>query len=262
MKKIIVTPAGRERYLKTLKKYIEREKGTFDEWHLWLNTNVQSDIDYCNSIENDWIKIQRLPNINTVSSMNIHKFFQFAKDPDAVYIRLDDDIVFLEPGFFTKLFQTRIDNPEPFLIYPNIINNSIVSHLHQRNKLFTIPGIITYTCMDKEGWKNPNVAEALHRAFIQDVKDGQIEKWKTSFRLWDLWHYERVSINCVSWLGSVFENLTVGADEEQWLSCEKPSRLKKANLLVHEPICVHFSFFTQREHLDKTDILEQYDSLV
>jgi hypothetical protein len=116
--------------------------------------------------------------------------------------------------------------------------------------------------MDKEGWKNPNVAEALHRAFIQDVKDGQIEKWKTSFRLWDLWHYERVSINCVSWLGSVFENLTVGADEEQWLSCEKPSRLKKANLLVHEPICVHFSFFTQREHLDKTDILEQYDSLV
>ena len=140
MKKVIVTPAGRERYLQTLVKYIKREVGTFDEWHLWLNTNIQSDIDYCRQLEQtySWIKVITIPTVNEVLLTNIYKFFKYAQDIDSVYIRLDDDIVYLEPGFFDKLFKKRLENPEPFLVYPNIINNAIISHIHQRLSLIHI----------------------------------------------------------------------------------------------------------------------------
>jgi len=35
---IVVTPAGRRRYLEKLVKCLELQKDDFDEWHLWENT--------------------------------------------------------------------------------------------------------------------------------------------------------------------------------------------------------------------------------
>jgi hypothetical protein len=41
-----------------------------------------------------------------------------------MYIRLDDDVVWLEENFFKDMIEFRINNPEPLFIYPNIINNA------------------------------------------------------------------------------------------------------------------------------------------
>ena len=40
------------------------------------------------------------------TSQNIGDFFRFCDDPDALYLRLDDDIVFTEPGFLER-FKAR-----------------------------------------------------------------------------------------------------------------------------------------------------------
>ena len=40
-----------------------------------------------------------------------------------IYIRLDDDIVFIEENTIPTLIRYRLDNPEPFLVFPIIINN-------------------------------------------------------------------------------------------------------------------------------------------
>lgn len=55
---IVVTPAGRERYLRILVKHLERQKADFDEWHLWDNAQTQEDRDYINQLtrEYSWIK--------------------------------------------------------------------------------------------------------------------------------------------------------------------------------------------------------------
>ena len=266
MKTIIVTPAGRKRYLNVLLQYIIREIGTFDEWHLWLNTNVEEDIEYCRMIADaySWIKIKELPDINCVSNLNIRKFFKFAIDSDTIYIRLDDDISYLEKGFFTKMVNARLSNPDAFLVYANIINNAMISHLHQKNNLFDFSEIINYNFLDKNGWESPYIAEKIHRKFIQDVKNNDIDKWHKSFDVWELKDYERVSINCISWFGEEFAkfNGEVGNDEEEWLSSIKSQNLNKPNIIVGSPICAHFSFFTQREHLDKTNILEEYNELI
>lgn len=266
MRRIVVTPAGRKRYLSILRIYIERakEQGSIDEWHLWLNTNLSADIEYIRSLHNDWVHViePEVP-VQEVNNNNICHFFPKAAEPDCVYVRLDDDIVYVAPGFFDAIIGFRLANPSPFLVYGNIVNNAIVSHLHQRNGRFVYKRLGGYLCSDQSGWNDPIYAEVVHRAFLDDVRRGQLALWKSSFTEWHCLDYERVSINCISWLGSTFAAFkgAVGQDEEQWLSVVKPRELGAHNVIFGGAIVAHFAFYTQRRHMDDTDILDQYRAL-
>jgi len=268
MRRIVVTPAGRKRYLEVLLLHMIREynQAGFQEWHLWLNTNVQEDIRYCRQLADqyEWIKVVDVMVTNqAVSNYNICKFFKFACDKDSVYVRLDDDIVFVEQGFFDKIFTFRLDNPQYFLVYANIINNACISFLHQKRGLFLYPNEGGFNCMHHQGWGNPFYAETLHRTFIADVHCRRINKWHNTFDVHVCSGFERVSINCISWLGSTFAefNGEVGSDEEQWLACEKPRSINTPNAIYGGAIVVHFAFFTQRHHIDTTNILQIYKEI-
>jgi hypothetical protein len=75
--------------------------------------------------------------------------------------------------------------------------------------------------------------------------------------------YDRCSINVISWLGEEFYKFRgeVGIDEEMWLSVDKPRQIQKPNIIYGNCLFSHFSFFTQLEHMEQTDILEQYKNL-
>ena len=269
LKKIIVTPAGRYRFLRILYEHLKQayKKKQFDEWHLWVNTRNISDLRYLNTISanNDWIKKIDILDFSDSSKKiggphQIHEFFKFACDSKCVYLRFDDDIVFVDKNAIELIFNYRIKNRDPFLVYANIINNAVISHLHYRNGLFYYPNPPGYSCGCSTGWNDPRFAEKIHRAFLKDLNDGNIEKWKTSFNTWRLYSFECVSINCVSWLGSTFHEFSgeVGMPEEPWL-IQKTKELNKPNVILGEAIVAHFSFYVQREYLEeKTNILKQY----
>jgi hypothetical protein len=271
--KVVVTPAGRKKYLEILLKYLIKAKNEnqFDRWDLWLNTNVNDDINYCEMLTNlyDWIKIVRL-NVNSVYKMeNIFKFFKFANDINTIYIRLDDDIVYLEPTFLHKMFNFRLANEEPFIIYGNIINNAVISHFHQKNELLNINyhKTVSCECLDYTGTHDYMFCEEIHNKFIDSVKNNEIHNWYTSFNILNT-NKKRVSVNCVSWFGKSFDNLNeiinsnILVDEEMWLSVIIPEMYNKYNLIYNEAIVSHFAFCTQREELEKnTNILQKYKEL-
>lgn len=262
MKRIVVTPAGRQRYLELLVRHLASQKTDFDEWQLWMNTTEVADIEFGESLaaRYDWITTVYIPAYGPQTNRNICKFFPGqAADPDAVYVRLDDDVVWLSPTFLKSIFTYRIANPAPFLVYANIINNAVISYLHQHGGNVTSDKVARYECMDEVGWRDPAFAESLHRAFLERPGD---PCW-SFFERWVLPHYERVSINAISWLGSDFAQFqgVVGDDEEQWLSCDKPRQLGRPNVILGSAVCVHFSFYTQRPHLDSTDVLAGYAAL-
>ena len=84
-----------------------------------------------------------------------------------------------------------------------------------------------------------------------------------SFQNWILNVYERCSINVISWTGADFKKFdgVVDSDEENFLSTEKPKVLKRPNMIIGDTLFVHYSFYTQREFLDSTDILLRYKEL-
>lgn len=262
MRCVVVTPAGRREYLALLHAHLLRQRAHFDEWHLWLNTQVQEDIDFMRQLERDhapWIKVVTDPESDPkAGNMNIHRFFKYATDDRTVYIRLDDDVVYLEDDFIRKLYAERLRNRDYFLVYANIINNAVISHMHQRSGTFAYPDLLEPTCMGN-AWSNPAIAEELHRQFLADARAGNVRRWHRSFAQFET--TQRVSINAIAFFGSVFKRIQVGADEEDWLSVAHPREAGLKNLVVPSAICAHYAFHTQRAHLDKTDILEQYRRL-
>lgn len=259
----IVTPAGRKKYLEILFNHLNKQKNDFDIWTLWLNTTNKEDIDYCKGLEsqNEWIKTIDLE-VPYNSSRSIYSFFKYACDINTIYIRLDDDIVWMEKNFIKNLSLFRLNNPDYFLVYPNIINNAIIDHINQRFGSLNIEDILSYNSFDPNGWLNEKISQKKHEYFIKHIYDMNTNKFK--FGKWILNRYERVSINCISWFGEEFEKFygKVEEDEEQWLSVIKPKEIEKYNIIYGEAICVHFAFYTQRHYLDKsTNILDLYKEI-
>jgi hypothetical protein len=226
---------------------------------LWLNTTCETDIAYCKHLQKQfsWIKTFDLT-VPYAGNGSINSFFKLASDPNTIYIRLDDDIVYIEPTFIKKLVNKRKQDLLSPLIYPLIINNgNINSLMQQRNKLWANTPITIALNAQNELFYDPKLTEKLHLDFIKDVKQNNVSKYyipDTSFT-----NFYRVSINCISWYGELIGKiLPIHGDEEQFLSVTLPKQLQIPNALFGEAICAHFAFVTQREFLDKTNVLNEY----
>ena len=262
MKKVIVTPAGRRVYLEILLNYLNCYKNEFDRWDIWLNTAIKEDIEYINTLEReyDFINVKRIHNASHYDIRSIFHCFKDCTKDDEVYLRLDDDIVYIHPGSLTKMFNFRVLNSEPFLIYGNIINNSIITHIHQRIKNININDKKAgYNCTDGTGWSDPYFAEQIHNIFLENIDN--VEKF--FMPNWELMEFERVSINAISFTGKEFKNFNgeVDPEEEYWLSSVKPKLINRPNLILGDAIFVHFAFNPQRQYLETTNLLNRYLTL-
>ena len=269
LRRIIVTPAGRERYLRLLVKHLIHQRAAFDEWHLWLNTVDASDVTYVRGLAkaHPWIRVAERPGIRKTSNANIQKFFDGAADARAMYLRLDDDVVWLDCTFVEAMFAYRETHPEPFLVYANIINNALTSHFHQRAGLVAYNETAGYTVMDRTGWASPGFAHALHFAFIGAVERGDISRWRGSFPDWPLKSFERCSINAIAWLGRDMRDQFPSypskgrMQEEEWISEVVTRNTSRPAVIVPSAVCAHFAFYPQRKVLDTTGVLERYSGL-
>lgn len=196
MKIIVVTPAGRKRYLKILLQNLQKQKNDFDEWHLWENTRNNEDKEYILSLEKkyDWIKCIKREFTNVIkkgTNYAISLFWDYPHDKNTVYVRFDDDIVFIEDNFIKNIVKFRINNPKYSIVYGNIVNNNVIDHIHQILGSFELNKNINYGCMGNS-WNSKTIPISIHKQFIEDIKKKNLEKWK--FTKWELNYFERVSI--------------------------------------------------------------------
>lgn len=252
---VVVTPAGRRRYLELLIPQVVGLADIVDEYQLWVNTTDSDDIAYMENVQstNTLVKLIRLPDDICVNgSKSICNFFKKCIEPNTIYIRFDDDIVLLDTKeAFISFLDFRIGNPQFFLVYGCILNNAITSHLLQRSmQLDTMHGISTYQCMCPVGWRNGEFAKNVHNQIAQNNFD--LSKFRMGSN-WLLYDCERVSINCISWIGTGLDNACggiVGAEEEYELSTNIPRKNNMINIIFGGFCCVHFAFYTQRDDVD------------
>jgi hypothetical protein len=252
--------------MEILFKHVMKEYDLLDEIRLWVNSSNSSDIMWMveMSLTHEKVTLDKTVSDNptpriTDQNFELYRFWDNCKDENTLYIRLDDDVVWLEENFFKNLIEFRINNPEPLFIYPNIINNSVTDYIHQRLGCFNFENKIEYNCFDHYGVLDGSHAELRHNEFIKDIKNNDLDKYK--FGKWSLYNYERVSINSLAWFGKDIKNLEFKPDEEDYVSCEAPRILERPSMIYGGPIAVHFSFHTQREYLDSTEILQKYAEL-
>ncbi|WP_038031020.1 hypothetical protein [Thermonema rossianum] len=265
-KVVCLTPAGRRRYMKLLAPYILKaiQEKYVDEWQILVNTTNPDDILFFERLRENFNNIKLIPQPDGIIDGNrsINAFFRYFTDEKTIYIRLDDDVVWIEDNFFKKFLDFRIENPQYFLVFPLIINNAVCTHiLQQENKILKDGPYIRALASDKNGWENPLLAEKIHRWFIKSVLNGTYKNLYFDYVPVSL---NRVSINCIGFLGEHFKlfNGNVVGDEEEDLTVHKPRQLKLVNCIFGGALISHFAFYTQRSHLDKTNILNEYEKLL
>src|SRR5881392_2415740 len=104
-KVVAVTPAGRKRYLAVLLPYVLKNRHLIDEYQLWVNTKDDWDIGYIKSVRDKWPELIRLiwPSIPAAGSASVFQFYRYCTAERTIYIKLDDDICFIQDGALEEL---------------------------------------------------------------------------------------------------------------------------------------------------------------
>lgn len=262
--KIVVnTAAGRRRYMQYLIPYIVSCK-IIDRYDIWINTHNGADIEFFKQIAKQYpvVNLVWQPDGVVNGNSTINAFYKACTEPSTIYFKLDDDIIWMEPGLIEKMVQFRVDNPQYFLVSPLVINNSLSTYLLQSEEKIKLHEYYNSSAIHPILWESGQFASELHAWFINNYLNPQ---------KWDVLHLgkkemgmTRFSINAILWFGDEMGKFSgvVPGDDEEFMSCIYPTMQGMSNAWNGDAIVSHFAFFTQREQLDKQNILEQYGEIL
>lgn len=258
------TAAGRRRYMQWLVPFVVAEP-IVDVYEIWINTVNMADVEFFQGLARAFSKVKLVsqPDGEWNGNLSINAFYRGCQDEDAIYIRLDDDIVWMERDSIRKMIDFRIDNPDYFLVMPLVINNALSTYLLQQQGKIQLDRYYGSSCMHPILWESGNFAAQIHQWFIDGyLKMGGVNKLHVdkAFPV----SMTRFSINCIVFWGKDMKAMggQVLDDEEEYVSCRYPTSIGKASAWNGNTIMSHFAFYTQREQLDKQDILGQYGRIL
>ncbi|MDE8342304.1 MAG: hypothetical protein POG24_00615, partial [Acidocella sp.] len=173
-----------------------------------------------------------------------------------LFLKCDDDIVFIDLNGLKKFIDFRAQNEEYFIISANVINNGVCAQFQQRDGI--IPKSLMELHLPPDGmcgslWSNATDAQKLHNYFIDNFelfldKQTMVIPWN-----------QRISINFVTWLGKDFTHISeIMLDDEEYLSYQGRWRSGKENAIFTPFIVSHLSFFSQENGIDVAEIIEAY----
>lgn len=262
-KVVVTTPAGREKYLDVFKHFVYRKmkEGVVDHWQLWVNTVNEGDLKYLESMEQENPKVKRYfldeeitPTWESYNALQTYKFFKYAHDDDTIYIRFDDDIIWCADDAIEKMCKARIDNPDAYIIYPNIVNSTTCNSWHQKKGVLSKKcGVVKqeikedpdHAYLDAFNYSDSRLADHIHHTFKRNYERGTLYNYFLPNR--PLKDYNRFSICSIAWWGK--DKIQIGELEEPQLSWEKPQQLQRPVYFCGDALMVHYSYHTQRNYL-------------
>src|SRR5579871_652231 len=149
---VICVPSGRYRYLRVLLPYLlsPRHADVVDEIRLWVNTDVESDLDYFARMEQTFTKVKRVMPKGELNKAlydakrnhyqyndSIYRFYADCIEPQTLYCKIDDDICYVDDEFFENMFAAVIAREKTnYACVGNVFNIPYVTQvLQQRGTL-------------------------------------------------------------------------------------------------------------------------------
>lgn len=277
---VAFTPYGRKLTVSILLEYMKRDhqKGVIDEWWLCMNTDPTQveDIAYAHELakEYDFIKIKERPTASEHESFGEHHqhkqmytrtFYWYMTDENTVYLRFDDDIVYVHPGTVERMVEQKVKRPNTLGLFPIIWNNAIVTwHLQQRGVVPVEYGKVHAPyCMDQVGWADGKLACHMHYHLIDKILNNKVEE---CFMYQDvqLDVGQQFSVSCFAVHGKDYKELDPPGvldfyEEEHWLTVHRPQVVNKVNQVLSDALVSHYTFYPQRAEVERhPDILDWY----
>jgi hypothetical protein len=272
------TPYGREATVSILAEYLRRdhERGIVDEWVLCMNTDVDQmhDLVYAMKLaltNQDWIvrkdRPEHCPRLRP-KQRNTGYFYRYFTDPDTVYVRIDDDIVYVHEDAIERLVRHRLEAGSGVASFPVMWNNSIISwYAQQAGIIPTEFGAVGGPhCMDPTGWANGQFAVKIHNLLLDSLEAGDDGSKFFLYQDMSLPVGMQFSVSVFASLGSMYAGLeTPGvlqpSEEESWHTVHQPRKVGQPNIIVGDALVSHYTFFPQGPIVRATNILDRYRAL-
>ena len=278
--------AGRQQTMELLMPQIKSEY--IDEIIIAKNTNNVSDLNYLDTLKNKFEKIKYIELPKEIKKDN-HKawkyLYNFMQDEDSIYFKMDDDVIYIEPGYFEKTLKFRCEHPEYLCVFPVIVNNPFIC-----TRLKVHP--LMFAKMDNFNLMRSYFYTGKYGADLHDLflMDPNAEYWKIDNYELDQkdvylkpgisisqcntskivpWEYaERICINSICYFGKDFKELNVcqkineSYSDELFLTYNIFNFTDRKHCILGNTLVCHFAFSGQTGLRKRTDILEQYRKLI
>lgn len=267
-------PYGRAKYVSILLQYLQRDhdKGLIDELWFYMNTDLgpvqQDDRSWAAATarRRDWVKtFSRPPGLHRYpkKQMNTMYAYRAMTDRNTVFVRFDDDIVYVHERAVEELVRHSLSSPS-LCSFPIIINNAICSWwLQQDGRIPTEEPdwpAVGFHCMDPIGWADGGFAVQLHDLLLKHIENGTVGELFAHHNF-DL-PPKQFSVSCFASCGGAYALLAppgvLPGEEEDWHTKIRPAQLKVDNTIVGNALVSHYSFLTQWRHFTDGRILEAY----
>ncbi|KAI1119551.1 hypothetical protein F5Y14DRAFT_457809 [Nemania sp. NC0429] len=125
---------GRKRTVDFLDCYLQQNLavngGYLDEVWFMVHTGIEEDLIYL-----DRLIDQRRPHYKIVvpgecRGFNYACMWNPVVEDNTIYVKIDDDIVFIHPDAIPQLVSTRIAEPHPFAVSANLVNSPLTGYKH------------------------------------------------------------------------------------------------------------------------------------
>ncbi|OKL62848.1 hypothetical protein UA08_01810 [Talaromyces atroroseus] len=110
-----------------LQKNLASNGGWLDEVIWAANTDVPEDMAYGEKIAETAPEYTYLP-IKSGGYMGI--YLKAFTEPDTIYLKMDDDMVFIDQSAIPRLVMTLLNNPRALLVSSNVVNNPALGWVH------------------------------------------------------------------------------------------------------------------------------------
>jgi hypothetical protein len=98
--RVVVIPIFGHDKLGTVVPYLAQQKGAFDEVQLWINTLSADSVSRCRATALAWPWVTVVPPASAVGGATVlASFYDQCRAPDAVYVQLHEDVVWLSDAF-------------------------------------------------------------------------------------------------------------------------------------------------------------------
>lgn len=179
---------------------------------------------------------------------------------DALFLKCDDDIVYMDLDGLAGFIDHRRKNPHYFVTSANVVNNGVCAYFQQVSG--ALPQSLGHFERPPGGfggtlWTDPNKANNLHDFFLASPK----KEFPLPSKVVD-WQ-ERQSINFIAWLGSDLQHMALArGDDEKMLTVDLPAFLERPTAIYSDFTVSHLSFGPQEKGVDVNRLITAYDALM